>query len=76
MTKVGSLFSGVAGLDMAVAEVFPNVEPAWFCEIEEAPSKVLAHHFPGVPNFGDVTKVDEAVIAKEAPVSVLTGGFP
>ena len=76
MTKVGSLFSGVGGLDMAVHDVFPNPEPAWFCEFDAAPSKVLAYQFPGVPNFGDVTKVDGQVIAKEAPVSVLTGGFP
>lgn len=76
MTKVGSLFSGVAGLDMAVHDVFPGAAPAWFCEFDAAPSKVLAHHFPDVPNFGDVTKVDREVIAKEAPVSVLTGGFP
>lgn len=27
---------------------------AWHCEVDEAPSKVLAHHWPDVPNYGDV----------------------
>lgn len=76
MTSIGSLFSGAAGLDLAVSKVFPNAEHAFFCEFDAAPSKVLAHHFPNVPNFGDVTKVTGQVIAKEASVSVLTGGFP
>lgn len=45
----------------------------WQCEFEEAPSKVLEHRFPGVPNFGDVTKIDWASVE---PVDILTGGFP
>lgn len=28
------------------------------CEIEKFPSAVLAHHYPGVPNLGDMTKID------------------
>ena len=55
--RSGELFAGVGGLGMAVDEVFGST-PAWFCEFDKAPSRVLAHHFPGVPNFGDVTKVD------------------
>lgn len=76
MTSVGSLFSGVAGLDMALEGIFPDITHEWFVEFDDAPSKVLAHHFPDTPNFGDVTKVDWKEVAKEAPVSVLTGGFP
>ena len=70
--RVGELFAGVGGLGMAVADVF-NAEPAWFCEFDTAPSKVLAHRHPETPNYGDVTQVDwEAV---EAP-QILAGGFP
>ncbi|WP_082450547.1 DNA cytosine methyltransferase [Microbacterium sp. Leaf203] len=70
--KSGELFAGVGGLGMAVDDVFGS-DPAWFCEFDAAPSRVLAHHFPDVPNYGDVTKVDWAT----APhVDVLAGGFP
>jgi DNA (cytosine-5)-methyltransferase 1 len=70
--KSGSLFSGYGGLDMAVAEVF-GAEPAWFSEIEDAPSKILAHHWPDVPNLGDITKIDWDTVE---PVDILSGGFP
>jgi len=68
----GELFAGVGGLGMAVNEVF-DAEPAWFAEFDAAPSKVLAHHFPGVPNHGDVTKVD---FTKVTHTHIRCGGFP
>ena len=71
--RIGSLFSGYGGLDLAVQQVFPNAHPAWFVEFDEAPSKVLSHHWSKTPNFGDVTKVDWAEMPK---VDILTGGYP
>jgi len=70
--KIGSLFSGYGGLDLAVAEMF-DADVAWHCEWEDAPSKILEARFPGVPNYRDVSKVDWASV--EA-VDILTGGFP
>lgn len=70
--KIGSLFSGYGGLDLAVSRV-TGAEVAWHCEWEDAPSKILEKHFPGVPNFKDVTKVD---FTQVEPVDILTGGFP
>ena len=70
--RVGSLFSGYGGLDLAVLELL-DAEMAWHCEWEEAPSKILEKHFPGVPNYRDVTKVDFLGIEQ---VDILTGGFP
>lgn len=70
--RSGELFAGVGGLGMAVDDVF-NASPAWFCEFDAAPSKVLAHHFPDVPNFGDVRAVDWATTER---VNILAGGFP
>lgn len=70
--KSGELFAGVGGLARAVEDVF-DAETAWFAEIEDAPARVLAHHWPGVPNLGDVTSVD---FAEVEPVRVLAGGFP
>lgn len=55
--KIGSLFSGYGGLDMAVQDVFGGTV-AWHCEWEAAPSKILAHHWPDVPNLHDVTQIE------------------
>lgn len=70
--RIGSLFTGVAGLDMAVQGVFGGTH-AWFSEIDKAASKVLAYRFPGVRNLGDITQIDWAAVE---PVDVLCGGFP
>ena len=70
--KIGSLFSGYGGLDLAVADAF-DAEVAWHCEWDDAPSKILERNFPGVPNYRDVSKVDWAAVE---PVDILTGGFP
>jgi DNA (cytosine-5)-methyltransferase 1 len=66
--KVGSLFTGYGGLDMAVGG-----ELAWYAEIEKAACQVLAAHHPSVPNLGDITAIDWADIE---PVDILTGGYP
>lgn len=66
--KVGSLFSGYGGLDLAVGG-----DLAWYCEIEPAACKVMEAHYPGVPNLGDITKVDWSQVE---PVDVITGGYP
>jgi DNA (cytosine-5)-methyltransferase 1 len=70
--RSGGLFAGYGGLDMAVAEIF-GAEPAWFSEIEPGPSKILAHHWPTVPNHGDITTIDWDQVE---PVDILSGGFP
>lgn len=70
--KIGSLFSGYGGLDLAVMKV-TGAEVAWHCEWEDAPSAILDKHFPGVPNFKDVSKVDFTQVEQ---VDILTGGFP
>jgi DNA (cytosine-5)-methyltransferase 1 len=70
--KIGSLFSGYGGLDLAVSAV-TGAEVAWHCEWEDAPSAILERNFPGVPNYRDVSKVDWTSVE---PVDILTGGFP
>ena len=44
-----------------------------FSEIEKFPSKVLAHHYPHVPNLGDMTKFEEWNIES---IDLLVGGTP
>lgn len=69
---IGSLFSGYGGLDLAVAELF-EAKVLWHVEYDKAPSQILEHHYPEIPNYGDITKVDFSQIPK---VNILTGGFP
>ncbi|WP_456301690.1 DNA cytosine methyltransferase [Nocardia farcinica] len=58
---------------MAALALFPGSSMAWHSEVDPAAARVLAHHWPDVPNFGDITAVDWAAVP---PVDVLTGGFP
>ena len=71
--KIGALFAGYGGLEMGVREVFPAAEVAWVSEFDAAPSKILAHNLPGVPNLGDITKIDWSQVE---PVDIITGGSP
>ena len=70
-----SLFSGIEAASVAAEPL--GWEPVCFCEVDEFPSAVLAHHYPEVPNLGDITKVDwKEVIAKHGPVDLVVGGSP
>lgn len=68
---VGDLFSGIGGFSLAAE--WMGWRTAWFSEIDPFASRVLAHHWPDVPNFGDIRAIDWATVE---PVDVLTGGFP
>jgi len=70
--RVGSLFSGYGGLDLAVEQVFDG-RTVWFSEINEPVARVFAHHWPDAPNLGDITTIDWSAVE---PVDVLCGGFP
>lgn len=70
--RTGCLFSGYGGLSMAVNAYF-GASTAWFSEIDDAPARILAHHWPDVPNHGDITEIDWAAVE---PVDILCGGFP
>lgn len=73
--RIGSLFSGMAGLDLAVMTVL-DAEVVWNCEYDDPPARVLAHHWPDVINFHDVTKIDWKEVADTHPIDILTGGYP
>ena len=48
-------------------------QPVAFSEIEKFPSAVLAHHYPTVPNLGDMTNYKEWNIGQ---IDLLVGGTP
>ncbi|WP_420112550.1 DNA cytosine methyltransferase [Pseudactinotalea sp.] len=70
--RVGSLFSGYGGLDLAAEEVF-DARTVWFSEINEPVARVFAHHWPDAPNLGDITTINWNTVP---PVDILCGGFP
>lgn len=70
--RIGELFAGYGGLGLGVQQVYGG-EVIWVSEFDKGPSKILAHRFPGVPNHGDITKIDWAEVE---PVDILTGGSP
>ncbi len=70
--RIGSLFSGYGGLDLAV-DAHYGASVAWHVEYDAAPSKILDHHWPDIPNYGDVTGVDFRDVE---PVDILTAGYP
>jgi DNA (cytosine-5)-methyltransferase 1 len=67
-----SLFSGIEAASVAWNSL--GWEPVAFSEIDRFPSAVLKHHYPAVPNLGDITKVDWSEYAGTA--DLLVGGSP
>lgn len=70
--KIGSLFSGYGGLDLAV-EHATGGRTVWFSELNDPVAAVFSHHWPDAPNLGDITAVRWSDVE---PVDVLCGGFP
>jgi DNA (cytosine-5)-methyltransferase 1 len=68
----GSLCSGYGGLDLAVMAV-TGARLAWCAETDRYAAGVLARHWPGVPNLGDVTALDWARVP---PVDLVAAGWP
>ncbi|HNL80990.1 MAG TPA: DNA cytosine methyltransferase [Agitococcus sp.] len=73
--KYGSVCSGIESATVAWHSL--GWTPSWFAEIEPFPCSVLAHHYPDVPNLGDMTKIKKSILhgRVEAP-DVLVGGTP
>lgn len=68
---VGSMFSGIGGLDLGLERAGMTV--IWQAETEPWCTRVLAKHWPAVPNLGDVTKIDWSDVDRP---DLLAGGFP
>jgi len=67
----GSVCSGIEAATMAWSSL--GWRAAFFAEIDAFPCAVLAHHYPAVPNFGDLNRFSEW---PDATIDVLVGGTP
>ena len=70
--KYGSVCSGVEAATVAWHDL--GWKPQWFSEVDNFPSAVLEHHYPDVPNYGDMTKFKEW--PKNESIDLLVGGTP
>ena len=71
MLTVGSLFSGIGGMDLGLERA--GFDLRWQVEIDEYAVRVLDKHWPEVRRYGDVRDLSGSTL--EA-VDVLCGGFP
>lgn len=69
--KIGSLFSGYGGLDLAVEHHF-DAEPVWLSEFTAPVARVFTEHWPALANLGDISTVS---CGEVVPVDILAGAF-
>jgi DNA (cytosine-5)-methyltransferase 1 len=73
--KFGSVCSGIEAASVAWEPL--GWTAAWFSEIEPFPCAVLKHHYPDVPNLGDMTKLPDLIRSGQVEVpDLLCGGTP
>ena len=70
--KVLDIFSGIGGFSLGL-ERTGGFQTVAFCEIEPYCRAVLRKHWPDVPIFEDVTKLEAVDVGS---VDVICGGFP
>jgi DNA (cytosine-5)-methyltransferase 1 len=65
-----------SGIEAATVAWHPlGWKPVAFSEIEKFPSEVLAHHYPDVPNLGDMTQFKEWNY-EQGSIDLVVGGTP
>ncbi len=71
MPTVGSLFSGIGGMDLGLERA--GWEVKWQIENNDYCTRVLEKHWPDVRRYGDIQAVDPAGLER---VDLICGGFP
>ena len=71
--KIGSLFSGIGGLELGLERSIPGAHIVWQVEQDEYARAVLAKHWPNATRYQDVREVGAHNLD---PVDVICGGFP
>jgi len=73
--KVLDLFSGIGGFSLGLERA--GFETVAFCEIEHYCQKVLAKHWPEVPIYDDIRRLDADTLRQDGITpDVICGGFP
>ena len=67
----GSVFSGIEAATVAWHRL--GWKPAFFSEVDPFCCALLAHHYPGVVNLGDINSHEDW---PNATVDVIVGGSP
>lgn len=68
---VGSLFSGIGGIDLGLERAGMTIR--WQVEKDDWCRRVLSKHWPDVPKYKDITTLTGHELER---VDVLAGGFP
>jgi DNA (cytosine-5)-methyltransferase 1 len=68
---VGGLCSGIGGLELGLERA--GMRTIWQAETDPYASKVLAKHWPDVPNLGDITTIDWSDVDRP---DIICAGFP
>ena len=63
--RFGSVCSGIEAASVAWHPL--GWQAAWLAEIEPFPSAVLKHHYPEVPNLGDMTTLPDRIRGGDVP---------
>ena len=73
--RFGSVCSGIEAASVAWHPL--GWQAAWLSEIEPFPCAVLKHHYPDVPNLGDMTALPERILSGEVEApDLFCGGTP
>ena len=71
MLTVGSLFSGIGGLDLGLERA--GMEVIWQSEIDPYGCRVLKKHWPEVVNHGNIKEINWGDVVRP---DIICGGYP
>lgn len=73
--RYGSMCSGIEATSVAWMPL--GFLPTWFAEIDPFANAVLKHHYPHVPNLGDMQELGDKILSGEACLpDILVAGTP
>lgn len=71
--KMGSLFSGIGGIELGLERAIPGLQTVWQVEKEEFCRSVLERHWPNTKRYNNVRTIGAHNLE---PVDVICAGFP
>ena len=75
MITIGSLFSGIGGLERGLEKSIPNSKTIWQVEKDQFCRSILAKHWPDVQRYNDIKDFNTHLDAVQRP-TIICGGFP